>query len=278
MSTDSTAAVTAPHVHFVLTEHAGVNAPLVVLIHPAGYDLTYWDSQIDALSDTHNVLALDLPGHGRSESNALSFSFEAMAETVSGLISKVSGGRPVHLVGISVGSFIAQHVTLAYPKQVRSLSLIGSAATFNDAARAGMRARADTIEKDGMAAVVESSLQRWFTAQTRDRRPHLVDRVTKTLLADDPAAHAQLWRMIATLDTVSRLHEIACPTLLLVGKEDPSTPPAASELLKQHVKHSDVAVCEGASHIVMLEEPSWVNQQLITFFRRVDAQSTSSTL
>ena len=88
-----------------------------------------------------------------------------------------------------------------------------------------MRARAELVRTQGMAAVVESSLQRWFTQETRERRPDITDRLTKTLLGDDAVTHASIWDIISGLDLDDRLSEISCPTLVLVGEKDPSTPP-----------------------------------------------------
>ena len=56
----------------------------VVLIHAVGHDLTYWDRQIEALSPHYNVVAFDLPGHGRSAGNPADWSFAHAAAIVHG--------------------------------------------------------------------------------------------------------------------------------------------------------------------------------------------------
>ena len=48
----------------------------IVLVHAVGYDLTYWDRQIEALRDDYNVVAFDLPGHGRSSGIAKDYCFD----------------------------------------------------------------------------------------------------------------------------------------------------------------------------------------------------------
>ncbi len=116
-----------------------------------------------------------------------------------------------------------------------------------------------------MAALVQSSLERWFTTQTRAGRPELMDRVTKTLLADDPEVHATIWEMIAKFDVQARLGEIRCPTLILVGDADPSTPPAAAEVLRSGIPNAHMAVIPNASHMIQLEAPDQVNAHLLSF-------------
>ena len=237
----------------------------VVLIHAVGHDLTYWDRQIEALSASYNVVAFDLPGHGRSAVSSADWSFPYAADIVANLIGKLNTS-PVHLVGISFGGMIAQVTALMQPEIIRSLTLIGTAPSFPEEVRKGMRARADEVRAKGMAAVVESSLQRWFTQETRKRRPDITDRLTKTLLGDDAPTHAAIWDLISGLDVEDRLSEISCPTLVLVGEEDPSTPPAVASRLAGAIKGSSLIIVPGASHIVTVEAPSAVNAALLSFF------------
>ncbi len=110
-----------------------------------------------------------------------------------------------------------------------------------------MRDRAEAVRRAGMAAVLETTIKRWFTAETERDRPQLIDRVCRTLLADDPLVHGAMWDMIAGLDLVSELHRIACPTLILVGEFDPSSPPAAARVLEANIRDAEMHIIEGAS-------------------------------
>ena len=241
----------------------------VVLIHAVGHDLTYWDRQIEALSSDYNIVAFDLPGHGSSTGIPEDWSFDYAAAVVSKLIEETSTSS-VHLIGISFGGMIAQVTTLSRPDLVRSLTLIGTASHFLDTARDAMRARAETVRKGGMVAVVQSSLERWFTQKTRSQRPDIVDRMTKTLLGDDPATHAAIWDLISNLDIRSRMGEIACPTLILVGEDDPSTPPSIAYELRNAISDAKITVVPDASHIVTIEAPRFVNTALREFLNQLE--------
>ncbi len=249
------------------------HAETVVLLHAVGYDLTYWDRQIEALQADYNVVAFDLPGHGRSPGGPQDWSFDRAVAMISHLLETVSPEpsrpAPVHLVGISFGSFLAQAFVLARPALVRSLTLIGTAATFSPATRDGMRARAEATRTGGMAAVLPSSLERWFTPERRAQRPDILDRVTKTVLGDDPAVHAAIWEMLAGFDVQHRLSEIKCPTLVLVGEHDPSTPPSAAAAVAECIEGAEIVVIPKASHIVTVEAPSAVNIALGRFLKSV---------
>ncbi|WP_133648547.1 alpha/beta fold hydrolase [Paraburkholderia flava] len=236
----------------------------VVLVHPVGLDLTYWDNQIEALCDGYDVIAYDLPGHGRSAGRPEDWTLDQAAV---GLAEVVSGSAvtSVHLVGLSVGGMISQKLAMTRPEQVASLTLIDTAASFAEAAREAMRLRAQSARSSGMHAVLQTTLERWFTGQTRARRPDLIDRVARTLLADDPAIHGAMWDMIAELDLVDGLNRIACPTLILVGEFDPSSPPSAARQLHDRIPDSRLHIIEQASHMAPLERPEVINTHLLSF-------------
>ncbi len=237
----------------------------VILIHPVGLDLTYWERQIEALRPSYHVVAYDLPGHGRSPGGPEDCGFKAQVNTVARLIGEVSEG-PVHLVGISFGGMIAQATVLERPELIRSLTLLGTASRFSSETRAGMRSRAQATRAGGMSAVLQPAMERWFTRETRAARTELIDRVSKTLLGDDPAVHAAVWDAIADeFDVSARLGEIRCPTLILVGEMDPSTPPSASAAMAEAIGGSKMVIVPAASHMLMLEEPDAVNAEMQSF-------------
>lgn len=260
-----------PDLHVVRTgARSGVP---VLLMHPVGLDLTYWGPQIEALRGSHEVIAYDLTGHGRSEIEPdmpLDMGFERHARDAAALLDRLAVAS-AHVVGISFGGMVAQHLALACPGRIASLSLIATASEFAEAARAGMRDRARRLREGGMPAVVEETMARWFTPETRAGRPDLVERATRTLLGDDPAVHAACWEAVAALDTTARLAAIACPALVLVGEADPSCPPAAARLMHQAIPGARLAVLPATSHMAILESPALVSAHLSTFLAQVGA-------
>ena len=175
------------------------------------------------------------------------------------------GAERVHLVGLSVGGMLAQTYALAEPAAVRSLTLIDAAAEFSDQGRSAMRARARTVRELGMSAVVQSLIDHWFTPATAARRPDLIDRATKTLLADDPLIHAAMREMIASFDNLDQVTGISCPTLVLVGELDSSAPISASQALRDQIPDSQLHVIPDAAHMTPLERPETINRHLQAF-------------
>jgi len=244
--------------------------PPVLLLHSVGLDLTYWDHQIEALRHHYDVVALDLPGHGASPGTPQDWTLNRAAATIAEHVEALDTG-PVNVVGLSVGGMIAQALALTHTHLVRSLVLMDTAARFSDDGRTAMRDRAAAARAEGMPAVLASTLDRWFTPTTRAKRPDVIDRVSKTLLSDDAAVHAAMWDMIAELDLVEELPRISCPTLVLVGEHDPSSPPAAARTLIEHILRATVYIVADASHMAPLEKPAEINQHILAFLDKLPA-------
>ncbi len=249
----------------------------VVLVHPVGLDLTYWASQIDALCDRYDVVAFDLPGQGRSPGTPSDWSIP-QAVTFLRQVVESTGSSSAHIVGLSVGGIIAQAFAVAEPERVQSLTLISTAPTFSEQGREAMRKRAANVRKGGMEAVLQECLNRWFTRSTVERRPDLIDRVVKTLLADDPQVHGAMWDMIAPFEIVADLHRIAAPTLILSGELDLSSPPSSAKLLHQEITNSELHIISELSHMLPLEAPSVVNDHLLRFLASVPEQAAGESM
>jgi len=215
---------------------------VLILLHPVGLDRHCW--RLTAL-DTDG--ALDLPGHGARIGVPVSASLEAFADDVAAHVP----GR-FHVVGVSVGGMVAQHVALRYPDRVRSVVL---ACTTDHADAKVALERAAAVEEGAMAGVLESYLRRWFSADALERRDDEgVAYAQKRLLADDPTVIATMWRAIAGHDVASRFPKIRQPVTVLAGSAGVSTPPARMAELVQRLPNSRFEVVDGP-HMLMLENP-----------------------
>lgn len=239
----------------------------VILIHAVGLDLTYWDRQIEALTARHHVVALDLPGHGRSARAPHSGSIVELAHDVAMVVDEL-GPLPVHVVGHSFGGMVAQELAISYPDRIRSLTMAATAAHFSEEVRDYLRGHGSAVSAQGMSAALPS-LALCLAGGTHQTRPDLLERLTKTTLAMDPAVYAAAWSEIAKFDALDRLSGIRCPTLLLVGDEDRNTPPAASAELVHGIPDAEMVVIPGASHMVPMEAAERFNRELIRFLQTV---------
>ncbi len=229
-------------------------APVVVLIHAVGLDLSYWKEQIQVLAPNYDVIAIDLPGHGQSAAPPADWSFEKAAAGVVAILDDADV-RAAHLVGLSIGGMIAQEAAISYPTRIRSLILLATAAAFPDETRAAMLQHAALAQGQGMQAVLPF-VQYWVASETAQDQPDILDRISSSLLRLDASDYALIWRMIAGFDVSTRLHTVRCPTLVLVGDRDFNTPEVYAVALAAALRQSHVTVLPGASHLIPVDLPS----------------------
>lgn len=249
-------------INFVRTGPTGGHP--IIFVHGVGLDLTWWGAQIEEFRRDHDVIAIDLPGHGLSGPLEVQLSFEVMTAVVINLIEHLDAG-PVHLVGISFGGMLAQTLALARPDLVSSLSLLATLCTFPEPVREALRERASIARVDGMERIAQLSNERWFPADFRLRRPDVLDRATRCLLQQDPGFHSSIWETIAKLDLEAQLCVISCPTMVIVGAEDVNAPMAAGKKIADLIGGSELYEMPGLGHFPPFEAPGEFNSLLRRF-------------
>ena len=237
--------------------------PPILLLHGVGLDLTWWGDQFAALA-RHDVLAVDMPGHGLSDRLEGRPTFERLASVSEQVLDAVGCG-PAHVVGVSVGGMLAQHLALHRPDLVMALTLVSTLCTFPENVRQALKDRARVARSQGMARIAELSNERWFPAAFRQRRPDVLDRATRSLLAQDAEFHASIWEMIAGLELAADLPRIRCPTLVVAGAEDANAPIEAAERIAGLIRGAKLEVMAGVGHFPPVEAPEAFNALLDDF-------------
>lgn len=237
--------------------------PPIVLLHGLGGTLHVWHGVTDTLALHHHVVALDLRGHGRSDTTGASFTMASLADDVEALITALELPA-VTLVGHSLGTLVAQHLAVKRPEVVDNLVLVGGISYFEPPAREAYRQRAEAVERGGMDAVVDDWLPGALAPRTRAKLPQLVGLLRESFLRNDPASYARACRALADSQPARR-EEIGQPTLLLVGDHDRSTPIAMTEELHRDIPVSRVRVLAGAAHWASLEQPDALAAAVLEF-------------
>jgi 3-oxoadipate enol-lactonase len=243
----------------------------IVFLHGVGLDLTWWGAQVEEFGRDHDVIAMDLPGHGLSGAPVEAPSFGSMTTAVEGLINHLHTG-PVHVVGISFGGMLAQTLALRRPDMVCTLSLVATLCTFPYAVRDALRERARVAREEGMEEIARLSNERWFPSHFRIRRPDMLDRATRSLTLQDPGFHASMWEMIAGLDLEAQLPTIACPTQVIVGAEDVNAPMSAGRRIAELITGSELHPMDRLGHFPPFEAPVPFNALLRDFLNRNDGR------
>lgn len=234
-----------------LTYRITGSGPPLLLLHPIGLDGTWWSDYVTAFAHRYQVIAVDLRGHGQSSRINGPVTLDQLAADVAFLLAQVAT-RPAHVIGVSMGGMVAQHLALRDPESVASLVLCATAGGFPPDLRPVLRERG-RIDHQGMSAVMPPTLRRWFSPE--GRAAAIGRRCERTLSAVDPASWTAGWAAIAELDTLSRLPGVAAPTLVITGAQDTATSPAAARALAEALPAARLNIVEQAWHLGVFERP-----------------------
>ena len=244
---------------------AGLGQP-VVLLHGYPFNRSLWHEQVSALGNSYRVITPDLRGLGESDATPGPATMNRMAQDVAALLDHLEISRAV-IGGLSMGGYVALAFYKQFPSRVRSLILADTRAQADT--EEGKQTRHQQTDKalaEGMAGIADSMLPKLLTPETVSKRPDLVKRVRDMMLKTKPeGAAGALLGMAEREDQTSLLSQISCPTLILVGREDPITPVADSEKMNREIAGSRLVVIENAAHVSNLERTDQFNDELMRF-------------
>jgi 3-oxoadipate enol-lactonase len=242
--------------------------PWITLSHSLACNLHMWDDQMAELTKKFKVLRFDTRGHGQSSAPAGDYTLEQMADDVKGLFDALGITR-THWVGLSMGGMIGQTFALKYPGIFQSLVLADTTSRRPPNAEQMWGERMNMAREKGMEAVIDSTLARWFTAPYRNTRKDVMARIGADIRNTPVNGFCGACAAIAKVDTLDRLKEIQCPSLVIVGEEDHGTPPEMARKIHENLPGSEFLVIQSAAHLSNVEQPLVFNQALMGFLGRV---------
>ncbi len=197
---------------------AAGNRPLV-LVNSLGTDMSMFDSLAALLPDLL-LLRIDTRGHGASDVPAGDYSLDQLSGDVLAAMD-AAGIAKANLCGVSLGGMVCMHTALAAPQRVSSLSL---ACTTAEVPAAPWDARIKMVREGGMAVLVDMVMSRYFTDEFRAAHPDVAGTAQAFLQTQDPAGYAGCCAAIRDMHLLPKLGAIACPTVVIGGARDISTP------------------------------------------------------
>ncbi len=232
----------------------------VAFVHGAGLDHSWFGLQSRYFGyHGWNVMAVDLPGHGRSAGPALT-SVGAMSDWIVRLLDSVDI-RKASIVGHSLGSLVAIDTAARHAGRVERIALIGTAypmrvgEAFLDAAKRDSYDAFDMSTIWGHAAQVplggNPNPGMWMYGDTQARLERLASGV---LYAD-----------LKACNDFNLSGQVKCPTLFILGKRDVMTPPRAAEALQEQIPGAKTAMVDFSGHSLMAEAPDATLDALIRF-------------
>jgi 3-oxoadipate enol-lactonase len=245
------------------------HGPTVVLAHALGCDLSMWDDVAAQLAPGFTVLRYDHRGHGRSEIVPGPFTIEDMADDAATLIAREVQGE-THFVGISMGGMVAQALAARHPQLLTSLVIANSSSYYDEAARVLWRDRIERVKSGGMAAIADMAIGRWFTPEFRqtEEGAQRYDERRQVLLATDPDAYIAACEALWRIDFRETNPRIVCPTLVIGGTRDESTPLPMAQAICKMISGAELATLETA-HLSAVEKPAKFAELVAGFIRGI---------
>jgi 3-oxoadipate enol-lactonase len=265
---------TIPHVKVgslnMYYEAHGEGQPLL-LISGLGDDLNVWASQLPELARKYRVDTFDNRGSGRTDAPDMPYSIRMMAEDTAGLMDALNIQR-AHVLGVSMGGYIAEELAITYPGRVASLVLATTSV--------------------GPYLVKISILQAWAREALRDMRPLTFFQIMLPFMFNDRSfetpgvlemavgtiaghsstpPHILARQMTACVehDARDRIGRITAPTLVLAGKEDPFVPFSLSEELATSIPNAKLRVLDGGGHGFNEASAEKFNRAVLEFLEQV---------
>jgi 3-oxoadipate enol-lactonase len=236
-------------------------APPLVMSNSLGTALAMWDWQIDELKKRFRVIRYDQRGHGGSTATPGFYTMEQLGRDVIALLDAL-GIESAHWCGLSMGGMTGMWLGAKAHRRFKRLVLSNTSALMP----AGVwQERIDkALSKEGMTALEQSIVERWFTAEFRAQNPAAVAKVRAMILATPGQGYAGCCGAIRDMDHRALLREIPLPTLVIVGSRDPATPPAAGQLVHESIAGSKLVTLD-AAHLSNIEQSARFTQAVVDF-------------
>jgi 3-oxoadipate enol-lactonase len=261
--------------HLYVEEH-GAGDPPLLLLQGLGYSMWAWRFQLPAFGARRRTIAFDNRGTGRSSLEPGPFSMEQFADDAVAVLDAL-GVESAHVLGLSMGTFIAQLMALRAPERARSLVLVGGSPGGPE----HTPLPAETLEawlanaKLPPDEFVRRTMHLSFSPGWNDAHPELYEELVEARLEHPTPPECWQAQFAAAgrfLQDGAPVERIGGPTLVVHGDADRVVPVSNGRLLARRIPAAELAVLPGRGHVVQLESPDELNGLVEDFLARVETQ------
>ena len=237
------------------------DAPVLMLSNSLGTNLHMWDDQVPAFIRHFRLVRFDRRGHGGSAVPKGPYSIERLGRDALAVIDGL-GIAKVNWCGLSMGGMEGMWLGANAASRIDKLILSNTASYFPD--RTMWDGRIKIARDKGLAALVDATIERWFTAEFRQRSPQAVARIREMFLSTDVEGYVGCGGAIRDMDNRSLLAKVSVPTLVIAGRHDMGTTLEAGQFVAEHIPGAELAVLETA-HIANVEQPQAYADTVLKF-------------
>jgi 3-oxoadipate enol-lactonase len=237
------------------------NAPSLMLSNSLCTTLEMWNDQMGVFAQHFRVIRYDMRGHGRSGSPAGPYTVEDFGKDVLTILDTLGIAR-VHWCGISLGGIVGQWLGANASDRIDKLVLSNVHSYYRD--KEVWNNRIKLARDVGMAAAASAAMERWFTKSFSDRAPERVAFIEEMFANMQLESYAACCGAIRDMDMRPTHGKIKAQTLIIVGLQDPATPPSAGSEIQKAISGARLATID-ASHISNVAQPEIYSDLVLDF-------------
>ena len=236
-------------------------APALMFSNSLGTTHELWAPQVARLSSEFRVIRYDTRGHGGSDAPNGTYTVEMLGLDALAILD-AAGAPRAHLCGLSLGGLTAMWLGVHAPDRVESIILASTAARIRSALF--WQERIELVKLSGILPLAEGTMGRWFTEAFRASHPDIVARYRRMLESCPAEGYASCCAALRDADLRGEIGGIAAPTLVIVGRHDPVTPPADADAIRARIRGAQMTELD-AAHLANIEQPDEFNDRVLAF-------------
>jgi 3-oxoadipate enol-lactonase len=239
------------------------NAPVLMMSNSLGTNLHMWDDQAPAFSKQFRLVRYDRRGHGKSEAPTGPYTMDRLGRDVLSIVDAL-GVKKFNWCGLSMGGMVGQWLGANAPDRLEKLIVSNTHYYYGD--KQPWHDRIKFAQDKGLAALAPMQMERWFTKGFREKNAQAIARITEMFVATPVGGFVGCCEAVRDMDFRQSTPTITVPTMVIVGSQDPATPPAAGEDIHKMIKGSKLVAID-AAHLSNVEQPKAYTDAVLNFLR-----------
>jgi 3-oxoadipate enol-lactonase len=228
-------------------------APWLVFSNSLATNLHMWDRQAADLADRFHILRYDQRGHGQTDAPAGRYNFDTLIDDVIGLMDALGIAR-AHWCGVSMGCATGMGLVQKHTDRFGHMVLCDNPGRSSPETHRQWEERIAIAQRDGMPALLESTMQRWFPPETLKANPLHMDIIRKMILATPVNGFIGCSAALGDHDFRPLMPKVTNPVLYMCGEKDGHNA-AAMKVMQAELPGSQYIVLPGAGHISNMDQP-----------------------
>jgi len=238
--------------------------PWITFSHSHATNLSLWDEQVAHFRRDFRILRYDTRGHGKSDAVKGACTVETLVSDVIGLWD-VLGIMKSHFIGLSLGGTTGIGLAIHHPNRISKLAACNCHGVASPEFSAAWNPRIEVALLRGMRALVDPTLERWFSLEFRQSNAALVAEVARMIRSTSIEGYVGCARALQGIAYQEHLESIRTPTLFIAGAQDKAAQPAGIRLMQQCLPGARYVEVDPAGHLSNLENPRRFNEAVGAF-------------